>query len=243
MFATYSKINMSGDTYKCVADFKRNKFHPEEKPLAKISNKKQNKAAVKNQKPKKQTDFQKYYLRGDFPISVSFSGANRALKWLVSPEKIDLNRYLPIFLTGLTEMEEPFIFIGEQASLQAIAANGEKLIEIFPDLVLPLKKAIDSKETCVVIRGLKVFQALLTQNKKLSESLIPFYKNLLPSFARHIHHNANLGDQTEYSQKKRINISDLMIETLNMLEQNGGSEAFVNIKYMIPLYQSVGPKK
>ncbi|KAM9564527.1 parkin coregulated gene protein isoform 3-T4 [Guaruba guarouba] len=48
----------------------------------------------------------------------------------------------------------------------------------------------------------------------------------------------NSGDGIEYSQQKRENIGDLIQETLEALERCGGENAFINIKYMIPTYQS-----
>lgn len=248
MFATYSKTTLTPELYKQICDYKKQKSTGLQPALEDITNKIQTPTSPnpdKKMKPKQTTtasDFQKFYLRGDYPVSVSFNGANRALKWLVEPSKIDLSRYLPSFLLGLVEVEEPFSFISEQACLQAITANGDKLIDILPDLILPIKYALDSENPKTVIKGLKVLQTLIKTNKKVAEVLIPFYKNLLPAFNRKIHINLNIGDQTEFSQKKKINISDLMIETLNLLETNGGADAFVNIKYMIPLYQSVTSK-
>jgi hypothetical protein len=245
MFATYAKSTMSADTYKEICELRKTggatsalladvtnlSKAPESKPKH-----------LGDKKPKPPTDFQKYYVRGDFPVSVSFNGANRKLKWLVEPTQIDLGRYLPLFLMGLTETQEPYIFLGEETSLQAIAQNGDKLADILPDLILPIKAALDSSHCPVVVRGLRVLQTMLKVNKQLAESLIPFYKNLLPAFNRNIHRNLNLGDQTEYSQQKRVNVSDLMIETLNTLETHGGLDAFANIKYMVPIYESVTTK-
>ncbi len=48
----------------------------------------------------------------------------------------------------------------------------------------------------------------------------------------------NLGDQIDYGQRKKINVGDLIMETLELLEQEGGEDAFINIKYMIPTYES-----
>lgn len=48
----------------------------------------------------------------------------------------------------------------------------------------------------------------------------------------------NLGDQIDYSQRKRENIGDLIDETLELMELHGGEDAFINIKYMIPTYES-----
>ena len=49
----------------------------------------------------------------------------------------------------------------------------------------------------------------------------------------------NSGDGIEYSQRKRENLGELINETLEKLEIHGGEDAFINIKYMIPTYESV----
>lgn len=244
MFATYAKSTMSADTYKEICELRKTGGNAT--LLADVTNTPKaleaKPKAPADKKPKPPTDFQKYYVRGDFPVSVSFNGANRKLKWLVEPTQIDLGRYLPLFLLGLTETQEPYAFLGEETSLQAISQNGDKLADILPDLILPIKAALDSANSTIVVRGLRVLQTMLKVNKQLAESLIPFYKNLLPAFNRSIHRNLHLGDQTEYSQQKRTNVSDLMIETLNILEAHGGPDAFANIKYMVPIYESVTTK-
>lgn len=48
----------------------------------------------------------------------------------------------------------------------------------------------------------------------------------------------NTGDGIDYSQHKRENIGDLIQETLEMFERYGGEDAFINIKYMVPTYES-----
>jgi len=48
----------------------------------------------------------------------------------------------------------------------------------------------------------------------------------------------NLGDKIDYSQRKNENLADLIQETLEILERNGGEDAYINIKYMIPTYES-----
>lgn len=48
----------------------------------------------------------------------------------------------------------------------------------------------------------------------------------------------NCGDGIDYSQQKRENIGDLVQETLEVLERYGGEDAFINIKYMVPTYES-----
>ncbi len=48
----------------------------------------------------------------------------------------------------------------------------------------------------------------------------------------------NIGDKIDYGQQKSKNLSDLIQETLEILEKHGGEDAYINIKYMIPTYES-----
>ena len=48
----------------------------------------------------------------------------------------------------------------------------------------------------------------------------------------------NLGDRIEYTQMNQENVGDLVQGTLELLERYGGEDAFINIKYMVPTYES-----
>lgn len=53
------------------------------------------------------------------------------------------------------------------------------------------------------------------------------------------HRKDNLGDGIDYSQQRRENLGELIMETLEAFEVNGGEDAFINIKYLVPVFQSV----
>lgn len=182
--------------------------------------------------------FRKCFTRGDLPISIDFNGAVRALKLLSPADKIDLKLYLPIFIEGLTETEEPYKFLAEQATVKVIESCPGKIQPIIPSLILPLKKVLDSPVPSVIIKGLKIIQVMIKSDPSIAEEMVPYFRNLLPAFNRCINKNLNIGDLIEYSEQKRINLSDLVKETLVLLETHGGPQAFVNIKHMIPIYQS-----
>lgn len=48
----------------------------------------------------------------------------------------------------------------------------------------------------------------------------------------------NIGDKIDYGQRKGDNLGDLIQETLELFEKHGGEDAYINIKYMIPTYES-----
>lgn len=85
---------------------------------------------------------------------------------------------------------------------------------------------------------LKVIQKLVLSGDMIGEALVPYYRQILPIFNIFRNSNKNIGDKIEYDQRKRLNLGDLIIETLELLEQTGGEDAFINIKYMIPTYES-----
>ena len=53
----------------------------------------------------------------------------------------------------------------------------------------------------------------------------------------------NVGDAIDYHQRFHTNVGDLIQETLEVLEKRGGPDAFINIKYMIPTFESCVLKK
>jgi len=76
------------------------------------------------------------------------------------------------------------------------------------------------------------------KHQRIGENLVPYYRQLLPILNLFKYQNKVLGDQIEYSQRKDMNIGDLIGECLEILEKTGGEDAFINIKYMIPTYES-----
>ena len=54
------------------------------------------------------------------------------------------------------------------------------------------------------------------------EALVPYYRQLLPIFNLYKNFNNNLGDQIDYGQRKKKTIGDLIQETLEIMEMNGG---------------------
>lgn len=58
------------------------------------------------------------------------------------------------------------------------------------------------------------------------EALVPYYRQLLPIFNLYRNFNKNLGDKIDYAQRKKKNLGDLIQETLELMEINGGDVKF-----------------
>ena len=123
--------------------------------------------------------------------------------------------------------------------------GGSKILPVTPQLIIPIKStfslieaALNTRDAEIISVMLKVIQKLVLSGEMIGEALVPYYRQILPVFNIFRNSNKNIGDTIEYDQRKRMNLGDLILETLELLEQTGGEDAFINIKYMIPTYES-----
>lgn len=65
---------------------------------------------------------------------------------------------------------------------------------------------------------------------------MPYYRQLLATCNLYKNINVNLGEGIDVNRDNRI--GDVIEDTLHILENCGGPNAFINIKYMIPTYES-----
>jgi Parkin co-regulated protein len=98
--------------------------------------------------------------------------------------------------------------------------------------------ALNTRDTEIIAITLKILQALVACSDTIGEALVPYYRQILPVLNLFKIRNHNLGDKIDYSQRKGLNLGDLIQQTLEMFEVHGGEDAFINIKYMIPTYES-----
>merc|ERR1712050_345756 len=116
--------------------------------------------------------------------------------------------------------------------------GGSKILPVVPQLIIPIKTALNTRDPEVIATVLKVLQKLVLAGEMIGEALVPYYRQILPVFNLFKHKNSNIGDSIDYSQRKRKNLGELIQETLETFELHGGEDAFINIKYMIPVYES-----
>lgn len=190
------------------------------------------------------TELRRFYERGDLPIQIDHGGVANRLAWKVEIQKLDFHHYLPIFFDGLREQEEPYAFVAEQAVLDMLEAGSHKVLPVIPQLIIPIKTALNTREKEVMVKVFKVLQALVNCDAQngpglIGQALVPYYRQILPVMNIFINNNENVGDGICYGQRKRQNLGELISETLEQLEIHGGEDAFINIKYLVPTYQSV----
>jgi len=184
------------------------------------------------------TEFRRFYERGDLPIAICHMAAGNMISWKVEPELLDYHHYLPIFFDGLREREEPYRFLAIEGTFNLLAKGGSKILPVIPQLIIPIKTALNTRDPDVIATVLKVLQELVVAGDMIGEALVPYYRQILPVLNIFKQCNTNLGDKIDYGQRKRGTVGDLIAQTLEVFEKHGGEDAFINIKYMIPTYES-----
>ncbi|XP_077987357.1 parkin coregulated gene protein-like [Glandiceps talaboti] len=195
-------------------------------------------AGAFNERPAKPTDFRKFYDRGDFPIALEHDTKGNKIAWKVEIEKLDYHHYLPLLFDGLCETTHPYEFFSRQGVHDMLEHGGTKILPVIPQLIIPIKKALNTRNRKVICTTLKILQHLVVSGDLVGEALVPYYRQILPILNIFKNYNLNSGDGIDYSQQKRENIGDLIQETLESFERQGGEDAFINIKYMVPTYES-----
>jgi len=191
------------------------------------------------------TEFRRFYERGDLPVQIDHGGVTNRIAWKVDIQKLDFHHYLPIFFDGLREVEQPYAFLAEQGVYDMMSSGWQKVLPVIPQLIIPIKTALNTRKKDVIVKVLKVLQALVMCDTVpegqhlIGQALVPYYRQILPVLNIFIRQNDNLGDGIDYGQQRRENLGELIMETLEYFEIHGGEDAFINIKYLVPTFQSV----
>jgi hypothetical protein len=195
-------------------------------------------AGATKPRPAQATQFRKFYERGDFPIAIEFDTKGNKIAWKVDIEKLDFHHYLPLFFDGLCETRHPYDFFARAGIEDMLEHGGPKILPVIPQLIIPIKNALNTRDPQIVCCTLKILQNLVSSASLVGEALVPYYRQILPVLNIFKQQNYNSGDGIDYGQQKRQNIGDLINETLEAFERTGGQDAFININYMIPTYES-----
>lgn len=133
---------------------------------------------------------------------------------------------------------------------------------MLPQLILPIKNALHTKNRDVVNATLTIIRALLETGKELMRSpeirrseivfawwsilsgpyiglaLVPYYSQILPilNVIRCTIPYENLRDKMSYN--KGNDLAQTIDRTVELMERLGGPDAYINIKFAMPTYES-----
>ncbi|XP_028292958.1 parkin coregulated gene protein [Gouania willdenowi] len=196
-------------------------------------------SGIFQERPTISTNFKRCYERGDLPVSLDHCTRGRKISWKVDDlTALDYHQFLPLFFDGLVETAHPYETLARQGVHDLLEVGGSKILPVVPQLIIPIRNALNTKNNQVMCNTMKVLQHLVMSGENVGEALVPYFRQILPVFNLFKNKKKNLGDGVDYGQQRNESIGDLIEETLEILERYGGESAFINIKYMIPTYQS-----
>lgn len=120
--------------------------------------------------------FRILFLRDDIPCRQSFTKKNQPklnssngketfLLWKVPPCDLDYSHYLPIFFDGLTDLDFPYAFIARYGIHDLLRAGGDKILPIIPQLIIPIKNALNTKNCEIILATLRIIQHMVICGK------------------------------------------------------------------------------
>eukprot|EP00276_Gloeochaete_wittrockiana_P010309 CAMPEP_0184649464 /NCGR_PEP_ID=MMETSP0308-20130426/6840_1 /TAXON_ID=38269 /ORGANISM="Gloeochaete witrockiana, Strain SAG 46.84" /LENGTH=185 /DNA_ID=CAMNT_0027082209 /DNA_START=702 /DNA_END=1256 /DNA_ORIENTATION=- len=184
--------------------------------------------------------FRKIFDRGDIPVGILHGASYNKLKWKVPIETLDAKdaeEYALLFFEGLREKEDPYRFVAIQGIFDLLQYHPDKIQNVLPKIVQAIKTALNTRDSGIICPTLQVIKALArADDGQLGLALLPYYRQLLPILNIFINKTANLGDHIQYNQQRHVDIGDEIQETLETLNECGGPDAFVHIKYCIPTW-------
>ncbi|XP_075144710.1 parkin coregulated gene protein homolog [Haematobia irritans] len=193
-------------------------------------------------RPVKETFFRIYLRRGDIPVTHSGkiyskkNAQNFPLKWFCTPQDLNYCYYLPIFIDGLSDSDIEIRRLAQFGAMDMILKAPHKILPVLPKTIIPFKRAFNTRDKKIIIGALKVLQLMVLVGPCVGQALVPYYRQLLAVCNLYKNMNVNLGNLIDPDRDRRI--ADVIEDTLNALEHCGGPNAFINIKYMIPTYES-----
>ena len=110
----------------------------------------------------------RFYERGDLPIQIDHGGVVNRLAWKVEIQKLDFHHYLPIFFDGLREVEFPYAFVAEQGVMDMLEAGAHKVLPVIPQLIIPIKTALNTRQKDVIVKILKILRTLVNCDVRIS---------------------------------------------------------------------------
>lgn len=183
------------------------------------------------------SNFPTAYIRGQLPIMIQHQTGGSSLRWTQNVDELDFCTLLPLFVEGIREQQKPYSFLATQG-LSSMLKHGveepEKVHGCLHKIIQPLRTALNSRHPDVILRTLQCIMDML-QIDGIGVALLPYYRQLLPVMNIFRTQRHNLGDGMDYSQKS--DLSNMIQNTLELMEKTGGPDAFINLKYMIPTYE------
>ncbi|XP_042244374.1 parkin coregulated gene protein isoform X7 [Thunnus maccoyii] len=190
-------------------------------------------AGAFRERPSKPTTFRKFYERGEFPMALEHDTKGNRIAWKVGVLPSGGKRRIWRRERQPCSQRKCIFVSSMKLSFCKRGCQSEGKVEIDKlDYHHYLPLFFDG--LCETVHPYEFFARQGVHD--MLEHGGPKIQPVIPQLIIPI--KINSGDGIDYSQQKRENVGDLIQETLEVFERYGGEDAFINIKYMVPTYES-----
>ncbi|XP_052228896.1 PACRG-like protein isoform X2 [Dreissena polymorpha] len=172
---------------------------------------------------KNQSAFAAIYSNGGIPCRLVHGSVKHKLAWNTPPEQVAFDPVLVTLAEGLCETIHPYMFVartGFKEMLEVPNCDGQ-VVPLLPRLTVAIRNALGARDSSVVLVGL---EALIQLSEVVGPALNPHLNKLLVPVAKGM------------MDKK---LKEKVVETLQVVEKNGGRDCLPLIKSKIPTYSSI----
>ena len=81
---------------------------------------------------------------------------------------------------------------------------------------------LQTRDPDIISLVIKFIKSLTKANRFTGPALVPYYRQLLPTFNQYYKQTKNTADKFVYDQRKGLDLGDTINETLHALEETGG---------------------
>lgn len=85
-----------------------------------------------------------------------------------------------VYLTPFHYVQDPYRFLAIKGVEDLLAAGGQKVLPVIPQLIIPIKTALNTRDPAVMCIALQLLQKLVVCHDLIGEALVPYYRQLLP---------------------------------------------------------------
>jgi hypothetical protein len=191
---------------------------------------------------RKPNAFRAAFDAGKLPLTVERFGPTQSLEWTKDPTDVDLSYLLPLLIEGVALQKEPYFFAASEGLMEILEAcgggdgrQGSRLASLVPDLVPPIRAALNRRDERTSFVILRALQSLVVADPRVLPQLQKHYRAILPSFNI-------LRTKSQWfdgpNPHGKTSMPNAVQETLEIMEMHGDEGGFREISRFVPSYKS-----
>ncbi|GIL59520.1 hypothetical protein Vafri_14278 [Volvox africanus] len=150
------------------------------------------------------------------------------------PSELDVSVWLPIFIDGVREYDEPYRFLAIRGSEELLLKAGDTLHTFAGSLVSPLKSCLDTREPTVVAVALQLMNTVLSIDPRVAEHWVPHYWQFAQVLNLFRSRGGSLVVNLGYNSRAAASCRKLATAFMNAFEMAGGELGTAAIRRYSP---------